>query len=111
MSHGTVQKAQPAVRVLEYQRKKEKNRVKGNDSFHLDSKEICALIEILARLLQTDVDLVQGDPGTQSDFWLYVTMFVLDEEARAQHCLLMSELKSGHILHDGDIGAYGNGMT
>ena len=34
MSHGTVWEAQPAVRVLENQRKKEKKREKGNDSFH-----------------------------------------------------------------------------
>ena len=35
MSHGTVRKAQPAVRVLEDQRKEGKRREDGNDSFHI----------------------------------------------------------------------------
>ena len=35
MSHGTVRKAQPAVRVLEDQGKEGKRREKGNDSFQV----------------------------------------------------------------------------
>ena len=82
------------------------------DSGPLDSEEIRALIEILVRLLQTGVHVIQGDPNGHTDFWLYVTMSVLDEGTPVQHGLPMSELTfSGWVLNARDISAYGNGMT
>ena len=81
----------------------------------LDSKEIHALIEILVRLLQTSVCYVQGStvaPNAHTDFWLYVTMSVLDKETPVQHGMTVWEpSSSGGILHAHDISVYGNGMT
>ena len=74
---------------------------------NLDSKEIRALIEILVRLLQTGVYVIQDDQNAHIDFWLYVTMSVLDEGTPVQHG---SPMLSGWILDGQDIGVYGDGM-
>ena len=82
------------------------------DSGALDPKEIPALIEILVRLLQTGVHVIQGDPNAHTDFWLYVTMSVLDEGTPVQYGPPMSELTlPGWVLDAREISAYGNGMT
>ena len=82
------------------------------DSGALDSKEIHALIEILVRLLQTGVYVIQSDSNAHPDFWLYVTMSVLDEATAVQHDSPISKLtSSGWVLDARDISAYGNGMT
>ena len=82
------------------------------DGDNLDSKEIHALIEILVKLLQVGVHFRQGItivPNPHTDFWLYITMSVLDEGTPGQP---MPELMwSGRILGAQDISAYGNGMT
>ena len=75
-------------------------------------EEIRALMKILAMLLQKGMHHIQGSTiclDLHTDFWLYVTMSVVDREISAR---LMSELKSsGEILHVRDIGVYGQGMT
>ena len=75
-------------------------------------EEIRALTKILARLLQKGMHHIQGSTiclNAHTDFWLYVTLSVVDREVSNQ---LMSELKSsGEILHVRDIGVYGHGMT
>ena len=82
------------------------------DNGALNSKEIRALIEILVRLLQTDVYHIQGDSNVHINFWLHVTMSVLDAGTPAQHGPAMLEpTSSGWILGARDIGSYGNGMT
>ena len=82
------------------------------DNGGLDSKEVRALIEILVRLLQAGVYVIQGDPSVRTDFWLYVTMSVLEDAAGVQHNTPISKLtSSGWVLDARDISAYGNGMT
>ena len=82
------------------------------DNGGLDPKEICALIEILVRLLQTDVYVMQGDPNAHTDFWLYVTMSVLGDATDVQHNSPISKrTSSGWVLEAQDISAYGDGMT
>ena len=76
------------------------------------SKETCALIEILAGLLQKGVEIGGYERNTHIDFWLYVTMSILDNGVPVQYRLPMSELTlSGWIQGAQDISAYGNGMT
>ena len=81
----------------------------------LDSKEIRALIEILVRLLQAGVYVRQDSnivPNPHIDFWLYITMSILDESTPVEHDLPISDLTcSGWVLDARDISAYGNGMT
>ena len=81
------------------------------DSGTLDSNEIRALIEILVRLLQTDVHVIRDDQNARINFWLYVTMSVLDEgtpDQRGPRTLQLTS--SGWVLDARDISAYGDGM-
>ena len=78
----------------------------------LDSKEIRALIEILVRLLQKGVRGSNSVPNPRTDFWLYITISVLDEQTPVQYGPPISERTlSGCILGAQDISAYGNSMT
>ena len=85
------------------------------DSGELDSNEIRALIEILVRLLQIGIYSPTSPsivPNLHTDFWLYVTMSVLDKGTPVQHGPPMSGLTlSEWVLSAQDISAYGNGMT
>ena len=80
----------------------------------LDSEEIRALTEILARLLQMGMchkqDLIHC-PNPHTDFWLCITMSILDIETVYHRHTLMPSLESGEILHARDISEYGSGMT
>ena len=72
------------------------------DGRQLNSEEIRALIEILARLLQKGLYHMQDSTrcaNAHTDFWLYVTMSVLDKETPVQHGTPMSQPNSGEILH------------
>ena len=77
-------------------------------------EDIRASTKILATLLQKGLHHIHGSTiclNAHTDFWLYVTMSVMDKETLT-HGPQMSELKlSGEILHARDIGVYGNGMT
>ena len=85
------------------------------DGRYLDLEEIRALTEILARLLQKGLYHKQGStrcPNVHTDFWLYVTMSVLDKETLVQRGTTIPESQSsGEILHARDISVYGDGMT
>ena len=82
------------------------------DGGDLDSKEIHALIEILVGLLQTSVYFRYHDPIARTDFWLYVTISVLDKGTLVQGGPPISQLPLyGWILDAKDISAYGTGMT
>ena len=75
------------------------------------STEIHACIEILARLLHKGLYHTPNVFNYYTDFWLYVTMSVLDKEAAARRPPRISEMKAGDILHERDVSAYGHGMT
>ena len=78
------------------------------DNYCRYSTEIHARVEILARLLLRGVYQKPYLFNYYTDFWLYVTMSVLDEETATRHPPQMSEM---NILHERDISAYGCGMT
>ena len=79
---------------------------------HLDPKEICALTEVLVRLLDKGLHHIPFSPNEHTDFWLYVMMSILDEGTPVQHGLRMPELTLAEgILVEQDISVYGNGMT
>ena len=83
----------------------------ASGSGNLNSKEIRALIEILVRLLQTGARVTHG-ANAHTDFWLYVTMSVLDRGTPVQHGTPILELKSSRaVLQGQDISVYGHGMT
>ena len=82
------------------------------DSGSLDSEDVRALIEILVRLLKMGVHIIGGDPTTYTDFWLYITMSILDEGTPVQHGPPRLELTSSRwVLDARGIGAYGDSMT